>query len=223
MGTSCALNVVLSRNVAKGRRKIKRVGIYAGAFDPVHDGHLAFARAAAAEAKLDKVFFVVEPRPRHKQGVKAASHRIAMVQLAIKDDPLFGVLILDDARPSILETWPHLQARFADAEVVVLMGDDVFKRLSHWPRVDGLVTGVRFAVGVREGKLKDLKDHLTVIAETRALGFQYNVFVAPLEHVSSVTLRRQLRSGTRPTGLANAVWRYIQTEGLYSASLTDSK
>ncbi len=139
-----------------------------------------------------------------------------MVQLAIKDDPKFGVLVLDDARPSILETWPHLEARFADAEVVVLMGDDVFKRLSQWPRVDGLVTGVRFVVGVREGKLRDLKDHLKVIAETRALGFQYNVFVAPLEHVSSVTLRRQLRAGKRPEGLTDAVWDYIKAERLYS-------
>ena len=196
--------------------KIKRVGIYIGAFDPIHAGHLAFAQRALEEAHLDKIFFVPEPRPRHKQGVKALEHRTEMVRLAITDEIRFGLLSFDASRPSLLETWPRIQARFADAELCLLMGEDVFARLSHWPRVDNLITDVRFVVGCRPSRQDELNDHLKIIAETRGLGFTYEVFSLPEEHVSSLVARRALRRGERPEGLADAVWSYIQSQGLYS-------
>ena len=67
-----------------------RVGIYPGAFDPVHKGHIAFALAAITAHQLDKVFFLPEPSPRHKQGVKALDHRVEMVRLATANDPRIG-------------------------------------------------------------------------------------------------------------------------------------
>ncbi|MCA9332160.1 adenylyltransferase/cytidyltransferase family protein, partial [Candidatus Saccharibacteria bacterium] len=50
---------------------MKKVGIYAGSFDPIHKGHIALAEQAIQQCGQDKVFFMVEPRPRRKQGVKA--------------------------------------------------------------------------------------------------------------------------------------------------------
>jgi nicotinate-nucleotide adenylyltransferase len=43
------------------------IGIYAGTFDPVHDGHIAFAKAAISKANLDKVVIVAEKEPYRKK------------------------------------------------------------------------------------------------------------------------------------------------------------
>ena len=47
-----------------------RIGIYAGTFDPVHAGHVAFALQSLEAAKLDRVYFLPERRPRGKRQVK---------------------------------------------------------------------------------------------------------------------------------------------------------
>src|SRR5258708_1287895 len=91
---------------------VKKIPIFAGTFDPVHEGHLAFAQAALEEG-LEKVMFLVEPRPRRKQGVRALEHRTAMVQLAIADEPQLSTIVLEQARFSVNETLPVLRARFS--------------------------------------------------------------------------------------------------------------
>src|SRR5688572_16122728 len=108
----------------------KRVGIYAGTFDPVHVGHMAFAEQALEACNLDKIFFLVEPRPRRKQGVRALEHREAMVRLATAKNDKYGVIQLEQTNFSVEETLPKLQALFEGAELHFLMGEDVFAHLN---------------------------------------------------------------------------------------------
>jgi cytidyltransferase-like protein len=65
------------------KRTQSRIGIYSGTFDPVHAGHMAFALQAMQEAKLDRLYFLPERRPRYKQGVEHFAHRVAMLERAI--------------------------------------------------------------------------------------------------------------------------------------------
>lgn len=195
-----------------------RVGVYAGAFDPIHDGHVDFARQAAKDAGLDKVYFLVEPRPRHKQGVKAFEHRLRMVELAIAPYPSLGLIILEQARFSVHDTWPRIQARFAGAHVSMLMGEDVFMRLSHWPRIDELVHEVDFVVGLRRHKLNDLKHHLQTIEKTKHLKLHYRTFISAHPGYSSTKIRAALRAGAYREGLHPDVLDYIKGQGLYGFS-----
>lgn len=192
-----------------------KIGIYSGSFDPVHEGHISFALEAAEQCGLDKVYFLVEPQPRHKQGVKAFEHRVQMLQLAISQQPRLGSVILDQERFSVLETWPLLRQRFAGAELSMLMGDDVFMRLSHWPRVDELITSVRFVVGMRHADEAAIRAHLSVIEQTRALRLRYCLFRPSAHTFSSTTIRSALRHGTAVRGLAPAVEAYIREHNLY--------
>ena len=60
-----------------------RIGIFAGTFDPVHAGHIAFALQAAEIAKLDEVVFIPERRPLSKSSTEHFGHRVAMIRQAI--------------------------------------------------------------------------------------------------------------------------------------------
>lgn len=198
---------------------MQRVGIYSGSFDPIHDGHIAFARDAIKNARLDKVFFLVEPRPRYKQGVKALEHRTEMVQRAIADDKQLGVIVLEQNRFTVHETWPILQARFAGAHLTMLMGDDVFKHLSRWPRIDELVTSADIVVGMRSNADKTvIADHVRTIEDTLHIQVKYTMFEAA-HTFSSRVVRSALRHGRVPAGLNPKVLEYIKEQGLYSADL----
>jgi nicotinate-nucleotide adenylyltransferase len=81
-----------------------RWGILGGTFDPIHYGHLAIAESVREELDLAGVLFVPAGLPPHKPDriVSAPSHRAAMVELAIADDPAFRLsrIELDRSGPS---------------------------------------------------------------------------------------------------------------------------
>jgi nicotinate-nucleotide adenylyltransferase len=194
---------------------VKKVGIYFGSFDPIHDGHLALAAAAAKERYLDKVFFLVEPRPKRKQGVKAMEHRSEMVRLAIRHEPQFGSVLLEQQRFTPLDTLPVLLERFKGAELHLIMGDDMLSHFGDWPHVEELMRQVRFIIGLRQYDKQEVERRLGIIQKTRGLAMNYQVLSAELPPFSSRTIRASIRRGHKPRGLPLAVYAYIQQVGLY--------
>lgn len=194
---------------------MKRVGIYAGSFDPVHNGHVAFALQAAKQCQLDKVFFLPEPRPRYKQGVKALVHRTALVHLAIKDYTELGEIEVNQARFTVNETLPVLQARFEGAKLYFLLGDDKLKRLINWPSVGVVAKNVHFIIGSRHSNERDVERLAQLLEAATGLNFGYS-FV-PLKHqaTSSSYIRQQLKKGKKPASLDPKVLDYITRHKLY--------
>lgn len=201
---------------------VKKVGIYFGSFDPVHEGHLALAGAAVKECGLDKVFFLIEPRPRRKQGVKALEHRSAMVRLAIKHEPRFGSILLEQQRFTTLDTLPLLLERFAGAELYLMLGDDALSHFGDWPHVEELMRRVRFIIGRRTLSAADIDQRLAVVQRTRGLAMRYHVLTAELPAFSSRTIRSSVKRGHKPRGLPLVVYAYIQQEHLYASVASGS-
>ena len=194
---------------------MKRVGIFAGSFDPVHEGHLAFAKQALEQGNLEKVFFLVEPRPRRKQGVKALEHRLQMVRLAIKNQSKFGLIVLEQVRFNVTETLPTLKELFKGAELRLLFGDDAVKHLAQWPHIEDLVNDVHFIIGVRGHTIKDARSNLQALERTRNLRLKYILFESLKPQFSSSTIRLSIKQGHQPDGLPKTVLDYIQKQGLY--------
>ena len=194
-----------------------KIGILAGTFDPVHAGHLAFAQAALVECGLDKVFFLVEPSPRRKQGVKSIQHRTEMVQMAIAKHDQFGTIIIDQAQFSVEGTLPVLLTRFAGVQLHMLLGEDVLGHLTSWPHVKQLIESVEFVIGVRkQTHAQAVNDLIQSIEETRGLTFKHHIITSEIPGVSSSKVRMRLRRGQVPAGLPQAVLKYIRAHQLYS-------
>ncbi len=197
---------------------MKRVGIYSGTFDPIHEGHMAFAREALEKCQLEKVFFLVEPRPRRKQGVKALEHRDEMVRLAVRNEPKLGSILLGQQRFSAVDTLPVLLERFKGAELYMLMGDDMLAHFADWPHVEDLVEHIQFTIGLRHHTKAEVKRRLDIIQRTRGLTMRYQLFQADLPEFSSSDIRQQIKQGKNPAGLIPAVRQYIENHGLYASS-----
>ncbi len=69
-----------------------RVGILGGTFDPVHNAHLAIARAALERLDLGRILWIPTGAPPYRAApVASASHRVAMLRLAIADEPRYAI------------------------------------------------------------------------------------------------------------------------------------
>lgn len=194
---------------------MKRVGIYAGTFDPIHEGHLAFARSATNQCGLDKVFFLVEPRPRRKQGVRALEHREAMVRLVIAGDDNFGMILLEQSSFSVEETLPKLRALYSGAELYMLLGEDVFAHLNSWPHIEELLEQCGFIVGIRKGDKAKMQKHLRDLQKARGITFDTSFIETDKQDISSSKIRLALKRGIKPNGMIAETADYITEHGLY--------
>jgi nicotinate-nucleotide adenylyltransferase len=192
---------------------MSRIGVYAGTFDPVHAGHITFALQALQAAKLDKVYFLPERRPRAKQHVEHFGHRVAMLSRAIAPHGQFEVLELVDTSLTVQRTLPYLKKLFEGSELVFLFGSDVLPSLQEWPEADRFLKGAELVIGLRE---KDNREALHKIiegwpAQPKAL----TMFASYAPNVSSGRVREALRRGKSTQGLLTSVERYSDRHWLY--------
>jgi nicotinate-nucleotide adenylyltransferase len=127
----------------------RHLGIFSGTFNPIHDGHISFALAAAKKCKLEKVIFLPEPKPRFKKDIPNASKRLKQIREATMNFANIDVRLLNQDQFSVGSTLPELQKLFPDTDFTLLMGSDVALRLPSWPDVDRLLSVCNIAVGLR--------------------------------------------------------------------------
>ena len=66
-----------------------KIGLYGGAFDPIHNAHMIIAQFIKEELSLEKIIFIPSALPPHKSVFAAAERRLLMVQAAIASNPVF--------------------------------------------------------------------------------------------------------------------------------------
>jgi nicotinate-nucleotide adenylyltransferase len=192
---------------------MSRIGIYAGTFDPVHAGHIAFALQSIEAAKLDKVYFLPERRPRAKQQVEHFGHRVAMLKRAFKPHPQLHALELVDVNFSVTRTLPKLKEMFAGDQLVFLFGSDVVPSISDWPNASSLLKDNEFVVGLRHD---DKREDIHKVVESWTTQPQLvTVFESYAPDVSSGKIREALRLREKAKGTLTSVERYSDHNWLY--------
>ncbi|MCY0875972.1 MAG: nicotinate-nucleotide adenylyltransferase [Firmicutes bacterium] len=132
----------------------RRVCLFGGTFDPPHVGHLLIAQVAAEEWGADVVLFVPASVPPHKapEGVSGALDRVALVEKAIGEFPLFDVsrIELDRPGPSFTaDTVLQFREMWPDAKLAFLLGADMLQTFFTWERVQDLVAHADLLVAPR--------------------------------------------------------------------------
>jgi len=204
---------------------VKRIALFGGTFDPVHVGHLITARAVAEHHGFGRVTLVPAACPPHKQGPRAApEHRMAMLELAVRDDPTFGICDLELYRtgPSYTyDTLIELRDRHGpDAELYWIIGADMLASLHTWRRAGKVMDLARIVVAARppwQGKTDGLLSGLAgALGPRRAEQLRCGIVATPLIDVSSTDLRRRIAEGRSVRYfIPDAVISYIDKHGLY--------
>ncbi len=219
-----------------------KIALFGGTFDPVHLGHLAVARAAAAKFDLGRVYFVPADLPPHKQKRKLTDfqHRFAMLALATAEDKRFVPSLLDahtGAPNYSVQTVRRLKATLGKSDkLYFLIGMDAFQDISTWRKPVELLSECEFIVAARPGhSLGDAARALPQAlrppeATLRAFSKQQSGAIALpgatihllgelRERVSSTQIRAAAGKSVRQLGryVPRLVAEYIKKEHLYHA------
>ena len=162
------------------------IGIFGGSFNPIHSGHLAIARAALEQCRLDEVWLMVSPQNPLKQQSELFddSLRFEMAQKALEG--ISGVVACDYEfhLPKPSYTWNTLQnlsKDYPDHRFSLLIGGDNwahFERWRHW---------------------KDILRNYDVVVYPR--DNYYGTIDVPLLSVSSTEIRQKVGAGENIKGL----------------------
>jgi nicotinate-nucleotide adenylyltransferase len=185
-----------------------RLALLGGTFDPIHEAHLALARAALKKFNLDKVLFVPASKPPHKSGVTHAAYadRVRMTELACASEPRFEVSRLEqDTISYSIETITKVREPLLPGdELFFIIGADAFAEIETWRRWREVVAGVTFIVASRPGHVYRIPEGAKV-ERLESMKLPY----------SSSDIRRALAAGESPAEVPGAVMDYIRQHGLY--------
>jgi nicotinate-nucleotide adenylyltransferase len=170
---------------------MKKIGVIAGAFDPIHSGHINFIDSSIKKYSLDKVFIIIEKESRFKQSFAEFSHRKKIVELSIKNKP--EVELYQALSPSfpLSSTLPNIKYDFQDAKIYLLIGDDVKEHIKTWPNAEKLFQGVEYIVTKRKNGL------------------------GKYSRVSSGKVREQIKNGAVKADLGEEALDYCKSNNLY--------
>lgn len=184
------------------------IGILGGTFDPVHNAHLAMARAALEHLSLNEVLFVPTGAPLYRNPpVASVEHRVAMLKLALQGEPRYR---LDERElaPGVsgytADTLRSLRSEIGSAaQVYLLMGADQYAALPTWHRPEEVKKLARIAVFARPG--------------FKAIGNDAEMVpMKPLPISASEIRARAARGGSLSGLVPPAIAAYIATHGLYA-------
>jgi len=199
---------------------MERIGIYGGSFNPPHIGHLEAARSALRSLKLDRLLLIPAGQAPHKsapEGTPAPAHRLEMLRIAARDLEKTEISDLEMNRegPSYTyETVEQLRELYPDAELVLLMGTDMFLSFLTWKNPERIYKNATLGVFCR-GLRKEKDAIYAKRAELEALGAKVELVDNPVIDISSTQMRRMLVFRFGRFLLPKGVWEYIRENKLY--------
>ena len=196
----------------------RRIGMFGGAFDPPHLGHVALARAAVEQLALDQLRVFPTGQAWHKaRELSPAVDRLAMARLAFADVPHACVdeRELQRAGPTYtVDTLRGLRLEFPEAELLLVIGADQAESLHSWREGDVIARLATIAIAARA---RPSSAALPFDASRLPPGRRAPVELPPMP-VSSTEIRQRAAAGLDISSLVPApVARYIDQHHLYLA------
>lgn len=200
-----------------------RVGIYGGTFSPIHNGHVAAARAFMEQMWLDILYIMPAGIPPHKvmQGDATAEDRMEMCRRAFAH--VDGVIVsdLEIRRAGKSYTVDTLRELYdPDGRLFLLMGTDMLLTLDRWREPEEIFR-LCYPVYIRREEDEALGDAIVkkIAQYHENYGKVVRRIVAPALELSSSQVRAAVSAG-QPVDdlLPPAVADYIYEKGLYRGS-----
>ena len=168
---------------------MKRIAIFGGSFNPIHNGHIALAQAVLEQCHVDEVWLMVSPQNPLKLGdadLLDDNLRLDMAQKALEGIDGIKACDYEFHLPKPSYTWntlQHLSADYPDHTFILLLGGDNwahFQRWRHW---------------------QDILWHHDIIVYPR--DNHPGTINVPLLDISSTDIRRRVKAGESIEGLVS--------------------
>lgn len=169
---------------------MKRIAIFGGSFNPIHNGHLLIARTAIAEGLCDEVWIMPSPQNPLKPAAALLDERIRldMVRAAVENEDR---IVASDfefhlKRPTYTYlTLRALRREYPDCRFSLMIGGDNWAIFRKWRNFEEILQRHTIIIYNRPGtefRQEDLPDGVEILRGT-------------LSELSSTDIRRRLSRG----------------------------
>ncbi len=199
-----------------------RIGIYGGAFNPVHNGHIKLAEEIKTKADLDKIIIMPSGVSPHKssEGLVESRHRLEMCRLAFNAEYhiISDFEIKREGKSYTVDTVSELKKIYPDDELFLIMGSDMLLSFHKWYRYEEILSYVTICATTRQGDISidELKAYSRDVLHKESLIIDFDPF-----ECSSTDVRKALLSGEDVASLVPLqVLGYIKENALYTDEYT---
>ena len=197
---------------------MERIGIYGGAFNPPHVGHIRAAQFAIDALGLEKLLLVPSCISPHKElppNSPTPDQRAEMLRLVAGEKMEVSDIELNRGGTSFTyETVEVLFAENPNKELVLLMGTDMFLSFLDWREPQRILRCASIGVFYRSCG-DDLAKIQTQKAELEKNGAKVYLVENPVTEISSTQIRRLLTFRCADEYLPGRLGAYIQYNNLY--------
>jgi nicotinate-nucleotide adenylyltransferase len=172
-----------------------RLGLFGGAFNPVHLGHLLAARAAKEALRLDEVVFIPTGAPAFAKDMLPVQLRLKLLRQALKGEKGYSIDTRELKRQGTsftVDTLREMRAeRGAKAHLFFLLGADAALGLPKWKEAEKALRLADFIVLQRPGLTRVEQSALRSICKS----FGLNRLNIPQIEMSSSAIRKDISLG----------------------------
>lgn len=198
-----------------------KIAIYAGTFDPIHTGHIGFAKKAIETGSLDRIIVVAEKEPYRKKPVASWDHRQAMIERATES---IEKVDHDYSFASQLAHKHTMQDMLAVAknhygpenQFWFLVGSDVFEHMHQWTNILSKNEYGGFVVALRDDHTNDWLKQKTELLKERMPVNSIVVLDSTHPRISSTRIRDNIKSNLNSKDLPDQVLSYAVRHKLYN-------
>jgi len=145
----------------------RRIGVFGGAFDPPHIGHLVVAQDLIELLDLDLLLIVPSARPPHREAVLPAEERLLLARIAFGDDPRIEVSDIELRRPGpswTADTLEEIQKLWEPGKLLLVIGADQYRSFDSWRDPERILEQAELAVMPRDGELPRMDPRYPFVA-----------------------------------------------------------
>ena len=216
-----------------------RLAVLGGSYNPIHIGHLMLADAVALRYGYDTIAFVPAFLSPFKDGHSGctAEDRLAMVKLAIADNPAFYCESCEIQRQGVsytIDTLKFLKKKFPQCEgkIGLIIGDDLLEGFSGWreaehiPDYADIIVGNRVIAPQENGpaavgaESKGAVNSRTALGTTAKSAGNVTAIGTTAGGIPYIRLQNALlpvsSSGIRTAIAEKKSWRYLVPPAVYS-------
>ena len=200
---------------------MERIGIYGGTFNPPHIGHIQAAKAAITALGLTNLLVIPDRVAPHKAmpaGSPTPRQRLKMLSLAAADCPRMEISDIELNREGVSYTYQTVQQLrpvYPDAELVLLMGTDMFLSFDSWKHPEIILENASLGVFYR-GEKGEAAAIEAKKAEMEQQGAVVYLIKNQVINISSTQMRRLLAFRCAGEFLPEGVLDYIRENRLYN-------
>ena len=179
-------------------------GLFGGAFDPPHVGHVALANAAKRHFGLPRLTILVAEHPGHRETFLPAETRLELAKAAFPEDD-----VRLDPCPRTIDL---LRGESFD-DPLFIIGADQFSDFLSWKDPDAVLERAQLAVATRPGYPRERLDAVLEELDQPERVVFFDIEPNP---AASREIRALAAAGAPLAGLVpDAVGKLIQERGLY--------